>query len=375
MARFHVAEITGTARERGRAHGESLRDVVRERERRWRAALEAKTKLPADTVIARFLAETDFVPAIRRQTHYLLDEVRGIAEGAGLPFDAVLAAQFMDEEWWYTDALADPHHCSSLGALDAGAGRALVAQTMDLVTWTDGFQTILRLRGARPEQDAVILTMAGMIGLCGMTAAGLGVCVNTLAQLASRREGLPVAFVTRGALACATAAEAAGFVRRVPHASGQNYVIGDGRDLYDLEASANAVATHADGAGRGLVVRHTNHPLTSRDLGPAPYDPASERERHTVRRLGSLVARLPDNGDSAKVATASAALAAQDDPEFPVAIPAAWAEAKGRSYFTFATVVWELTPTPIAHMAPGALTEHRLDALPVGRAGARAAAE
>jgi hypothetical protein len=375
MAQFHVVDIAGTARERGHAHGEGLRDVVRERDRRWRAALEATTKLPAATVIGRFLAETDFVPAIERHTPDPLDEVRGIAEGAGLPYDAVLAAQFMDEEWWFTDALAGTHHCSSLGTLDPGAGRAVVAQTMDLVTWTDGFQTILRLRGARPEQDAVILTMAGMIGLCGMTAAGLGVCINTLAQLASRRDGLPVAFVTRGALACATAADAARFVRAVPHASGQNYVIGDGRDLYDLEASANGVATHAESAGRGLVVRHTNHPLTSKDLGPAPYDPASARERHTARRLASLVARLPDGGGTTGVATASAALAAQDDPEFPVAIPATWAGAKGRSYFTFATVVWELMPAPVAHMAPGALTEHRLEALPVGRAGARAAAE
>ena len=102
---------------------------------------------PSDEVIRGFVEGTDFLPAIERHTPELLEEVRGIADGSGLTFEAVYAAQLMDEEWWIIAEEKANHHCSSLGVVAEPGRRAFVAQNMDLVAWNEGFQVLLTIRG------------------------------------------------------------------------------------------------------------------------------------------------------------------------------------------------------------------------------------
>jgi hypothetical protein len=83
-----------------------------------------------------------------------------------------------------------------------------------------------------------------------------------LSQLAVRADGLPVAFVMRGALGCASIDDASAFLRGVAHASGQNYQLADRTGIATLECSAGGAASVAIANGRSL---HTNHPLASRD--------------------------------------------------------------------------------------------------------------
>ena len=132
------------------------------------------------------------------------------------------------------------------------------------------------------------LTAAGMIGLTGVNAAGLGVCVNTLPMLNHSRAGLPVAFVMRGVLERTTAAGAAAFLETVPHASGQHYALAAADGVMGYECSAAGAVRSDDGSG-GL--RHTNHPLRSGDLDPARADEETP-DSHT--RLRALESAAPD---------------------------------------------------------------------------------
>jgi hypothetical protein len=72
-----------------------------------------------------------------------------------------------------------------------------------------GLPLVRRRAGAaekiqHPEAgEAMIFTSAGIIGLMGVSQRGVGICVNTLSQLAERPTGLPVAFAMRGALLAA----------------------------------------------------------------------------------------------------------------------------------------------------------------------------
>jgi hypothetical protein len=341
-------EIAGAPRQRGRAYGEGLRTLVGERDRRWRHEIETHGKIGADVFIDRFLQQTDFLPAIDRWTPDLRDEVRGIAEGAGLPYRAVLAAQFMDEEWWFQ---RHAHaHCSSFGA--AGDGQAtLLGQTMDLPSWMDGYQTLLLIRGAKPGLDAYVVTAAGMIALMGMNSRGLGVSVNTLLQLSHAADGLPVAFVTRHLIETAALPEAEQFVRGVRHASGQNYVIGDARNVRDFECSADVIAEHAGDSGR---VWHTNHPLANHNLRAERTEPWWEHKmRDSTTRLAALERRMAD-GAPFSADSARAMLASRDSREFPVSQEVA-PESDG---CTFAAMVAELGPKPRLAVAAGAPSQH-----------------
>ena len=350
-ASFAFLEISGAPRLRGHAYGEGLRALIAERDRRWRHEIEIHAKAPADAFIEKFLQRTDFLPAIDRWTPDLHDEVRGIAEGSGLPYRAVLAAQFIDEEWWFR---RQPHaHCSSFGAAAADGRCTLVGQTMDLPNWMDGFQTLLLIRGAKPSLDAYVVTAAGMIALMGMNSRGLGVSVNTLLQLNHAVDGLPVAFVTRNLIQMAGLEDAVQFLQRTRHASGQNYVIGDPVQVRDFECGADCIAEFAGDRAKGRVW-HTNHPLVNENLRPDRHGPSwQQKAKDSGARLAALERRMAD-GIPFSVDRARSMLACRDSLEFPVSQEIADAD----DGFTFAAMIAELGPEPRLMVAPGAPSRH-----------------
>jgi hypothetical protein len=319
-----IVECRGGGRERGRTHGEALRAAIGALLERWDADVAARTGRPPATLVSDLVGTTGFVDAIRRHTPDLLDEVRGIAEAAGIVFERILALNLMDEEWWFT-APSEPRHACSLLAAAAKDGRpAVLAQNMDLPELMDGAQAILRIDGE--AGTSVVLTAAGMIGLTGVNSAGVGVCVNTLPMLRHSRDGLPVAFVMRGVLERESAAAAAAFLGHVPHASGQHYALAD----------ATGVAGY-DGSGRFC---HTNHPLRSDDLDPA-RPAAGEPDSHT--RLAAIAAAtlaVTSGADCERV------LSDRDAPLCVVPEP-------GRPWITFGSIWAELSSPPRVRIAPG----------------------
>jgi isopenicillin-N N-acyltransferase like protein len=338
--------LSGAPRERGRVHGEELRAEIRSGMERWKATLAAALPIPIDAYLDRFVAETTFLAAIEQLTPDLLAEVRGIGEGADIPFRDIYAYQLMDEEWFFrTDLLrerpAGAEHCSTLGALRSD-GTALLAQNMDLPSYYDGTQTLLHLDGRTAETELMVLTPAGLIGTTGCNNRGVGVCVNTLGQLAHRRSGLPVAFVMRLLLESETAADAATTVQRVPHASGQNFMIAGPEELSDFECSAGGAAQYQAGA---RIIRHTNHPLASTDLAGEPAgddDPALTNSRD---RYGVLERTIEDAAD------VTPALAQETLSECDV--PVSRSADRGGGWMTFGSLVMELSAEPVVHCAPG----------------------
>ena len=69
-----LLHMTGTPRQRGQMHGEQLRVQIAAVLDLWKADIERETHLPAHDYLRRFLAETDFLPAIQRWTPHLLDD-------------------------------------------------------------------------------------------------------------------------------------------------------------------------------------------------------------------------------------------------------------------------------------------------------------
>jgi predicted choloylglycine hydrolase len=346
MQEITTFEIGGSARERGRQYGAGLKALIRARDAAWRGSLETQTGRASDDVIRELGGGTGFLRAIERFTPDLLEEVRGIAEGSGLPFEAIYAAQLMDEEWWILADEKAMHHCSSLGVLGEPGRPAFVAQNMDLVAWNEGFQVLLTIRGENGAPNQMILTMAGMIGLCGMTRAGLGIVVNTLSQLPVSRTGLPVAFVSRGALAQGDHDRAKAFLKRVSHASGQNYIVADRGKLSDLECSAGGVAPFARAPA---CVWHTNHPLASPERRGGAHDQVAS-DRNTRSRMAVLDRVLGAAVTPPTIEDAKRLLANREDAADPISRRLG---ENGSRAFTFASVVFELGPVPAAHVAAG----------------------
>ncbi len=353
-------ELRGGPRERGRVHGETLRPLVREHLQRWTEALRADLGVDPDTYVEQILRETDFFPAAERWTPDLLEELRGIAEGAGTDFRYTFVRALSDEEPWYRReryfAAAGEKGCSSVG-VDAAPGRpAVVAQNMDMPGWCDGHQVLLHIVDPGSPVEALVFTIAGKISLCGMNSAGLAICCNGLSQMSFARDGLAEDFVVRGFLARATLEEGLAFLQGIRHASGQNYTVGaPGAPVHDLECSANRVCEYRPSQVRDRVY-HTNHPLVNPDQEPwlrlSPHLTDEERRRFfhgtTYERLPALEETL---GDPSYPATVEGIKTALGNHQGPVC---RHGEIEGRyDHFTLGCLIMELGSTLRLHVAPG----------------------
>lgn len=308
-----IVSMEGSAKSSGMRFGEVRRRQIEAYLSEWLDSLRRAGLGEPEAYLSGMLRDTRFVDAIREHAPDLLEHVSGIASGCGQPFELVFAAQLMDEEWEYRRQflgdMRSPEKCSSVAIVGRG-GPTWIGQNMDLGSFTDGHQLLMRGVKSDSEPGALIFSAGCMIGLMGVNARGIALCVNSLPQLTAAREGVPVAFMIRKILQAHSMEEAVQTVKRLPHATGQHYLIADCDGSRSFEASATGVVEyHALDPGRVL---HTNHPLTSIDQRESSADDLA----NTVARLNSLSARLL-RGEPG-VEQIKEALSASDDPDHPV---------------------------------------------------------
>lgn len=288
-----IIELSGDGRTRGQTHGEEVRGLIATSMERWRDRIEQLTGRSSDDHVARFLGASRLVDAVRTGSPDLYDEVLGIAEASGQPLDDVFAYNFMDEEWRYSGTSAIG--CSVVGI--EGESGVILGQNMDLPASMDGSQVLLHIRGDDdPEQ--FVASAAGMVGVLGVNREGVACCVNTLAQLPSALEGMPVAFLIREVLRRRTRAEAGAYLRSVRHASGQNYAIADRHGIDSYECSSAGVSARPI---VGPVLVHTNHPLWTAGSAELAAKPDELELSGTRSRYNYLSVAVPQIRDIAEL--------------------------------------------------------------------------
>jgi hypothetical protein len=351
--KLKVLLLEGTPHNRGLVHGRAMKTQIHEAVRLWKELIAAAFKTDADAFIRRFAQQTQFAAAIEKWTPELLEEIRGLAEGAGVDFDTMLLLQLPDECFIHGKDIAGDR-CSSVGFSKDGSRPCIIGQNMDIPAFADGLQLVLHVREPDSGTEAFVLTQAGCIGLNGMNNHSIGICCNALWQLSSRRDGLPVACIVRGVLRQRTEAEAVAFLHKVQHASGQNYLLGGPQRAYSFECSATRIDRFKPG-GREDVVWHTNHPLVNEDGNDqyrklrANSKELEKREADTRARLRCLEKRSTDRTLSAGLDLVQTILRSKDPEKHPVSRP----KKDKNGSFTFASTIMVLTENPVLHVAPG----------------------
>ena len=261
-----IVDLAGTPYQMGRTHGQTLKAEIQELVKRWKDDLEKTYQVPAKVFIGEFLERTDFKPAMDRWTPGLLDEVRGIAEGAGIDFDTMYVYQLIDEIWAMGPDLGFSK-CTTVGAGKRNGDPACIAQTLDIPGFYHGYQTVLRIRDDRDDLETLVFTIPGVVAANGLNSRSVGVCVNAVTQLAYSPKGLPVGFVIRGILRQRTYEEAVRFLKDIQPAAPQTYAIGGPGEVAVFERSAGKMSRFVPFAGAEFSY-HTNHPLTNDDFNP-----------------------------------------------------------------------------------------------------------
>jgi hypothetical protein len=300
--KLRVVDLKGTPYERGLIHGRTLKKDIETLVGLWKDDLEKTYEVPAAAYIDKLLETTDFKPAIERWTPGLLDEVRGIADGAGVDFDTMYAYQLIDECWVLGRDLGFSK-CTTFGVRPRAGSPALVAQTLDIPAFYHGFQTVLRIEGDGGEPSALVFTIPGVLAANGLNDRGIGVCVNAVGQLAHTLKGLPVDFIVRGILRQRTYKDAVRFLKDIKPAAPQNYVIGGPEEIGGYERSADRTVAFLPFPAADFTY-HTNHPVVNDDLDP-PFVKRLKKRGETMEayrarcgRFRYLAASFKDNASA-----------------------------------------------------------------------------
>lgn len=338
--KFQVLDIRGTPYERGLQHGKLLRASIRKAVDTWKEDLRGAYHTDPDIFIKKFLAATDYVPAIEKWTPGLLQEVQGIAKGAGVDFTTMLVYQLPDE-YWANGSAASGDHCSAIGAATTKDHPSIVAQNADLEGFRDGLQTILHITEPTGLEQFV-LTAPGLIGFNGINSKGVGVAANTLTELGSSRGGLPVAFVVRGVLETVGFNEARSFLRTIRHASGQNYTLGGDGRVACFESSGSEVV-QIDPPKAGSFVYHTNHSVANDYYGSFGILDSSHVRYNALRK------RLSTDPGKDIIDIVQETLRSRDSELYPVSRP----HRGNQHVFTYASTIMVLDTKPYLIAAPG----------------------
>ncbi|MDR2442129.1 MAG: C45 family peptidase [Deltaproteobacteria bacterium] len=258
-----ILNLSGQGRVLGQAHGEALRDKIREF---YGNAMEIHAQNIPVGVTRRDLL--DFarrnLSALKRYSPILFEEMEGIARGADLDFDEILFLNsFLEFEDLRPPALgakllAKPlWGCTTLNILPAATkeGKTFVAQTYDMEPFYSRYNVILKIN--RPTGKEIIYTLAGVLGLNGLNNRGLGLVINKLVAT-DARAGVIYPFIVRQALAQDRLGDAFGAIVFAPRATGMNYQLSSSDGFgFCLELSAGQYyILPFDGA-----IAHTNHYL------------------------------------------------------------------------------------------------------------------
>ena len=98
-SKLPILHLNGTPYENGFQHGKIMRSRIIDLVELWKKDIEKNYQISADIFINTFLDSTDYIPAIKKWTPDLLEEIKGISDGSGIDFNTIFAFQLIDEIW------------------------------------------------------------------------------------------------------------------------------------------------------------------------------------------------------------------------------------------------------------------------------------
>jgi isopenicillin-N N-acyltransferase-like protein len=253
---FPVVEVSGGAFERGRLHGEMARGRVELSLANY-ARLFSFNGMAWEEAQRRSAEYRDLIGGFDPD---LLEEMEGIARGAGRPFSEILALNARTEVLPPSFlAGADAGECTAIAVSPAASatGETLLAQNWDWVGAQRGALILLRVQeGAAPA--CLTLTEAGMLAKIGFNSCGVGVCLNILRSVFDGTQtGVPVHVLLRALLKRASVRDAVEFSSKLSFGGSSNILMADsGGDVASLEFAPKGLrVVRAEGA----TLCHTNH--------------------------------------------------------------------------------------------------------------------
>lgn len=257
-----LVEVSGTPRERGRSYGEQASARVKRGIAHYSAQLEAgKLGWPeVEALVARF------EPTIAAFEPAYIDEMHGIAEGAGVPYAAIVLLNARTEILKLAQrkqrgepAPDDPDGCTGLVVLPGATSEGSLIHAMDWDWKAECAETTVVLKVRRDDgPDYLTFTEAGALARTGFNAAGISITANYLeCDRDYRKLGVPLALIRRKVLEQQQLALAMSAVYTTQKSAANNMIVAHANGIaIDFECAPDE--TFQVHPQQGLLV-HANH--------------------------------------------------------------------------------------------------------------------
>jgi isopenicillin-N N-acyltransferase-like protein len=275
-------QVRGPYREIGRQIGEAARTQIRRSLAHYDANMEWLAGMTAAEAELRSLA---LLPYAERHLPQYVEELTGMAEGAGVPLVKLLVLN-CGEETLCAPRPADRCTCLAL----TSQGRTVVGHNED---WIEAdVENMVLLEITAPDGTRILsLTGAAYMPMCGVNSHGIAFVGNTL-YARDERAGVPNSFKHRWMLEARRRDEADARACMAERARGSNHLFAQaGGRIWDIETSAERAAViEAD-----VWLAHTNHFTADEMLDVERSD--SQGSRLRLARARELAAAGIERGD------------------------------------------------------------------------------
>jgi isopenicillin-N N-acyltransferase-like protein len=261
---FPLIEVSGSPHERGLAHGRAAASRVKGSAALYRKELERRK---VDVATQEKLARR-FLPIIGDFDPTYVDEMRGIAEGAGVPVEAVITVNCRTEMMFGHKEVAEVHGqmkdgCTGVVAMPSvtASGRLLHAHNWDWRAEAADNSIVMRIRNDNGP-DILTLVEAGGLARHGFNSAGVALTANFLAcDRDFRKPGtVPLGILRRKILEQANLANAVRAVTTQKLFCSNNIMISDAAgEAIDLECAPDEAFWIQPEGG---LLPHSNHFLS-----------------------------------------------------------------------------------------------------------------
>jgi len=249
---FPLIEVSGSAYEMGMQHGQQAGPLVK----KYLLWIERLTGGSLDFLCRNALA---FESAINDLSPLFLQEVRGLAEGAGISYAEALLCQLRTEASHSREG-----GCTAFalkGEATAG-GDLLLGQNQDMEVEFADVSVVLKVSPSDGRPRALMFTFAGQLGYSGLNQFGLAHFTNALYGF-EWQHALPHYPLKRVLLEQRTVQSGIDLIQHHRVCSAANMILGDGQGtIADVEIRPEGVATYDD--EHSCQRLHTNHHLCGR---------------------------------------------------------------------------------------------------------------
>lgn len=292
-----VITLKGSPREIGREHGSRAKDLIHENLGFYMNLWQHLGGVSREKILSDV---EPFVPFIEQYDPDIVEEMRGIAEGASLEFREIAALNARTELTFscLPNTMTDSSMggCTSFGLLPEVTenDHLIIGQNWDWRAEAQHTSVVLQIE-QKDKPNIVMHAEAGTIGHRGINSAGMGVCINYIrSELDGFRPGLPFLVKLRAVLNSERMSRALKMLLTYIGPNSMNMIIAQhGSEIVDVENMPNDVLFVYPRDG---IVTHANHfespMLRVRDSGKCTLADTIFRSARLRRLLAARTGHL-----------------------------------------------------------------------------------